>query len=145
MTIERMKDIIYKEVSDKTLSFGCWVRTDKRKLRLSSRTFKDPINDMDYFLEDWEKIYIEEIVWHPVMIWDIIDYMNYNELGLEKIGEDLTDVVGDITEKYSRIGLAKYTHIRLAIEFQSEECVEHIYKIIKELCQIKKHYKSHLK
>lgn len=87
LTRQQKIDAIYEKIADKTLSFGC-------KLILKK--------DLDYFWKSWIVINnfnwedalisywdwqikdidlesdIEEIIWHPVMIWDILDYIDKN-------------------------------------------------------------------
>jgi len=53
-------------------------------------------------------------IWHPVMIWDVLDYINTkSSTVLKYINED-------------------WKNKRLPIEEQSKECIEYVYNLIKE-------------
>lgn len=70
----------------------------------------------DYIYED----NLEEIIWHPVMIWCVLDYTEVKELLYE---EDWTNIQEYIIEYWE--------NKRLPIEEQSEECIKYIFNLIK--------------
>ena len=70
----------------------------------------------------WELKYT--IIWHPVMIWDVLDYVdNFLNVCVLKYSEDL-EVIRDIFKHY------KYKS--KPIEEQSDECINFIHSLLKD-------------
>lgn len=134
MTKQEKLDTIYSVIARKDLSFGCWI------IRLNSiyeRVVKfEAKSDWSFYLvtlcssnnthywvslnlQDVEKIVI---VWHPVMIWDVLDYIiNKLDLWYDRfilIGKD---------EEEKRV---QRTNYREPIEEQSDECIDYIYSLV---------------
>ena len=117
MTREEQIKAIYEKIADKTLSFGCVTQhTNPRNWDTFRHTF---IWD-DRAIRNWQ-VYgcscfeDDKIIWHPVMIWDVLDYYR---------GESWVNV-GVLTI------LEKWNYKRKPIEEQSDECIEFIYNLIK--------------
>jgi len=89
MNKEEMIKAIYEEIADKTLSFGCIIKShhNRKPKTWSSEQFTNDIfiaeSNKNYYYHsspiDWEWIWKPryksdniEIIWHPVMIWDIL-------------------------------------------------------------------------
>lgn len=117
MTKEEKIKAIYEKIADKTLSFGCWVMVDKfvSKRQICTIVYRDDKNDMDYFYtkEKWN-VYIEDIIWHPVMIWDVLDYI-----------EDKWEYNWEMWDI-----LALWILKRKPIEEQSEECIDYVFNLL---------------
>ena len=83
---------------------------------------------------------IEEIIWHPVMIWDVIDWIEKKQFDIHKpipwfwFEED--EKISDesklylIQDYYVDNIIAYWGTKRESIEFQSDECVDYIYSLI---------------
>lgn len=112
---------IYETISDKTLSFGCktnkWIvlRVDK------------------YFITEWNwentmwydaEHYTNTIIWHLVMIWDVLDWIQQNNT--EPHQKFWWYTVGDINLNLRHSRQDK----RKPIDDQSEECIDFIYSLI---------------
>lgn len=131
-------DAIYEKIADKTLSFGCEVVLEKvffdfiylfdkwKKFVLLKNT-----NEKKTFSEWWRSVYhftnseFEEhfkIIWHPVMIGDLMDYFEklWPEKMIKLISKNLEDLFLIWKEK------------RLPLEDQSDECVDFVYDLIFE-------------
>lgn len=71
-------------------------------------------------------------LWHPIMIWDVLDYYIKNikivEFELDKITK--TVIFTDID--YIQI-LSYWEKLREPIEKQSDECIEYIYDLINSI------------
>ena len=80
-------------------------------------------------IKNKEKFTYFKIIWHPVMIWDICDYLEKNNL-LEYIDWIIYDDVWDIQQFNSYI-LADYKLKRRPIEEQDTKCIDLIYNLIK--------------
>lgn len=76
-TKQEMLEKIYEVIADKTLSFGCNVYYNPFKNNVTvsyvSNTdeiyFKSADHNLKMYISD-----IEKIIWHPVMIWDVLDW-----------------------------------------------------------------------
>ena len=124
MTREEKIQAIYEKIADKTLSFGCkyiwktsWWDTYTREYILWNEIIKWGNNYL-YSYENNRVINIISTIWHPVMIWDYLDWQEDNYEIIEKLNEsDLTIIW-------------LWTWKRKPIEEQSEECIDYIYNLI---------------
>lgn len=127
---------IYEKVANKTLSFGCKI-LEKYEWKNYTHTIIEIINESEeyYFIRymDWIWNFNKlktKIIWHPVMIWDVLDYIeNFEDWMENKIAD----------EKWLYFWSSEYNHItylwhnkRLPIEEQSEECIDYVYNLIFE-------------
>ena len=107
MTNEEMIDIIYEKIANKELRFWCkimcrywstidgWLNSeyqsdmDEEFIYLShNEVFNEELNEAIRFSLLWEKkdyAKIIHIIWHSVMIWDILDYIWKLKDSFEKI------------------------------------------------------------
>lgn len=121
---------IYEKVADKTLSFGCKIQDENWKQYIFWNMCTS-WNSFDTITKEWwiDRFYYPMRnninIWHSVMIWDIIDYLqeNYNL----KPNESLNDYF-----KIERKILNRYEEKRKPIEEQSEECIDYVYNLIFE-------------
>ena len=113
MTKEKKIKAIYENIADKTLSFGCKIMNDFGIFVLNT--------DNEWYLfynYNWKKVLynreLDKIIWHPVMIWDVLDYIcNFKSIWiLENILEDRN-------------------YYKKPIEEQSDECIDYVYNLIK--------------
>ena len=110
MTKEQMIDKIYEVIADKTLSFGCLCIVDS-------------MNPIKYRMCRWDerpKTEILKIIWHPVMIWDVLDWIeSWKSNSLQEfISDNITWVIQLWKEK------------RKPIEEQELSCISYIYSLI---------------
>ena len=119
MNREEQIKAIYEKVADKTLSFGCVTQhTNPRNWDTFRHTF---IWD-DRAIRNWQ-VYgcscfeDDEIIWHPVMIWDCLSYFNQRTIWVDYTTKDI---------------LYFWWAKRKPIEEQSDECIEFIYNLIKD-------------
>lgn len=140
---------IYKEIANKELSFGCkiiiecttcsWddIYPDTIKARYLQWDWKFWSEKSKFhwdLMVDWELSSYSvklnelwetpwnntfEIIWHSVLIWDVLDYWQINWLWLCSMN--------DISEAI----LLLWENKRLPINEQSEECINYIYNLIK--------------
>jgi len=116
MDKQQMIEKIYEVIADKTLSFGCNILYHNRNWLDFFQIITDDkflvdnhkITTVDYCIECEEELL--KTIWHPVMIWDVLDWMDWNfninwliELRKEK---------------------------RKPIEDQSTECIEFVYNLL---------------
>lgn len=137
MTKKEMISKIYENIADKTLSFGCNVNFkilnqdwtiywfDFNKI-IVEEFEKD--NFIYYKTSDWleyndDEIY--EIIWHPVMIWDVLDYIEKN---IET--EDVIEIMNTKCHRQS-MTIFYFKEKRKPIEEQLDDCIEYIYNLIK--------------
>lgn len=121
---------IYEKIADKTLSFGCNLKikyplTNQEMTTKFIHKFKYIHNEEEEFCTHLREDNFEEnefldafdykIIWHPVMIWDVLDYYRW----------DSWVNVGVICI------LDKWNYRRKPLEEQSEECINYIYNLIK--------------
>lgn len=130
MELKEKIDFIYEKIARKDLSFGCRFQGEK-----SSYVIQDP--HWCFVWWDWwiyndrcdtelnTQIKVEKIIGHPVMIGDVIDYINediflgagYDEVFYHS-WESVVDVISLWEEK------------RKPIEEQDDECVNFIFNLI---------------
>lgn len=86
---------------------------------------------MSFTLDNKNKFFnrndIQKIIWHPVMIWDILDYFKINDI------LDFIDIKTDTNwntmfkqTKHSKI-IELWKEKRKPIENQSDKCIEFIF------------------
>ena len=132
MTREEKIEAIYKEMANKEVSFGCrcrindgedviFIRENKTWSYLSIR------ENEEFTVSLW---YTPEIIWHPVMIWDVISYLRkpFNEFIESKpVGENW--LVDRYFNDMNNL-LVKWFDTSLPIDEQDDECVDYIYSLI---------------
>lgn len=128
ITKEKMLEVIYEKIADKTLSFGCKVEIEYDQ---DHHCYSDYVNidkntywKQDEYGSDIEKAEDYEIdkdrtIWHPVLIWDVLDYKDYD---IKSWNDDDWDLIKNI--------IYFWKEKRKPIENQSEECIEYIYNLI---------------
>lgn len=140
MNKQQKIDVIYEKISDKTLSFGCiYLDRERRKCTYyPCTTIHKDTNDLwnfywhYYEVEDWENIWYIKIIWHPVMIWDVLDFIEKLD---QWLWEDHIKVWSSVRHKFdtkTKIIGDKRKHKRLPIDEQSEECIAFIYNLIQD-------------
>lgn len=136
MTREEKIVAIYKEMANKELTFGCKVKFSKWIYSIIDREnvwFLDSYKGVDWnirntiVIEDGvnSRCYsIEEIIGHPVMIWDVIKRIKENiEISY---WEYLVKLLGQL----SRLWLWRW--LGLSIDDQTDECIDYVYSLIKK-------------
>ena len=117
-TKEEMIKVIYEKIADKTLSFGCYVKNlTHHKYNKAIYCYKWWQKEHFVYQRDnweidkwWAWYFDFEIIWHSVMIWDVLDYI--------------------WCENKRIIILTLWVNLRKPIEEQSDECIEYIYNLI---------------
>lgn len=89
-TKEQMLERIYEVIADKTLSFGCLLTINRGDSKTQTRFVRDERIWGEWFTitEDWSEIQQNlplskmyttyQIIWHPIMIGDILDWIRVN-------------------------------------------------------------------
>lgn len=128
MTKEEMLSAIYDEMSDKTLSYGCIVKTSDWIMRTIWTC--SIISNTIYFnwcwcCEESDEAWEYTIIWHPVRIGDVLDWFDkWLEIFLDVNNDKWHDIYKDI--------IALWQNKRLPIDEQSDECIEFVYNLIKK-------------
>lgn len=173
MTRTEKISAIYAEMANKEETFWCKVLVDTQKRfgnRLESESgiedtiigkIRDPDDFRKFNLEDnwpsyddWqynnideeEFTCITEVIWHPVMIWDVLDYLEDKRFYCEKCKKivDWRDVSDcrfwweyycDICNNEYLVDIKSnilfdWSKKREPIEAQSDECVDFVYSLI---------------
>ena len=124
---EEMIKVIYEKIADKTLSFGCkmveWWTTYiflyKKSMDSSNKEYNiylNPITKLEY-----QKSFIDKIIWHPIMIGDVLDY-------IDKYYK--THLWWDVNVNWEVI-TRNWNYLRKTIEEQSDDCITYVYNLIK--------------
>ena len=117
MTREEKIAAIYKEMANKELSPWCYIQVKAQ----------NEYGDFTYRLCRWDERpeeEIKEVIWHPVMIWDVITRIKENiEISY---WEYLVKLLGQL----SRIWLWRW--LGLSIDNQTDECIDYVYSLIKK-------------
>ena len=148
MTREEKIQAIYEKIANKELTFWCRVNTEYWRIVSVVEEAADErwyivvseeslYNDEDIgayycwlrvrWLEDMESIDVAKIIWHPVMIGDVLDWIEPYWSGYVQSVE--------FTERRRRkmnLVLLQRDNKRLPIDEQSDECIDYIYSLIKK-------------
>ena len=142
---------IYEKIANKELTFWCRVNTEYwRIVSIVEETADERwyivvseeslYNDEDLgayycwlrvrWLEDMESIDVAKIIWHPVMIWDVLrqirllaGYALDNDL-IKK--SDFWNVIAQHNYRITQI----WEDFREPIETQSDECIDFVHSLI---------------
>lgn len=136
MTREEKIKVIYRELANCEFSFGCRVIIDGEELIVS---WVDEYFSREWFNEsrlinlNFSRDEKPTIVWHPVMIWDVISYLRkpFNTF-IEGIPVGINLEVDSYIKNINSL-LTEWIDARLPIEQQSDECVNFIYSLIKNV------------
>jgi hypothetical protein len=119
MTKEEKISIIYEEMADKTLDFGCLIQTQDWAYETINEV---TIYTQWYYIEEyslWDeqtrRLDIRSIIWHPVLIGNVLQFMK--------------DLDWDCIPNRIYILWEKLT---LPIDEQSDECIDFVYALTKE-------------
>lgn len=132
-------DAIYDKIADKTLSFGCILKTRlwwnvrytgekyySNSMYGSYIKWNEEYNDhwIAIVIADWSQLIISAIIWHPVMIWDVLDWI-----------EEKYPLIGDYESIHDKLlwhdsKSRERDEKRKPIEDQSDECVAFVYSLI---------------
>lgn len=137
MTREQKLEAIYQEMANKELTFGCKVKFSKWIYSIIDR--EDVWFLSSYKGQDWDihntiviedgvnsRCYsIEEIIWHPVMIWDVLDWIEPYWSGYVQSVE-----FTDRRRRKMNLVLLQRDNKRLPIDEQSDECIDYVYGLI---------------
>ena len=96
-------EAIYKEIANKELSFGC----NYSQVVFWNKYYNKVDNKYKKWILTWE-----EIIWHDVMVWDVLDWSWVMSIEL------LVDLE------------VQWKHKRLPIEKQTEKCIDYVYNLI---------------
>lgn len=124
MDKQTMIDKIYEVVADKTLSMWCYY--------FSEITRQQEVYDWSI----WSN-YIRKIIGHPVMIWDVLDFIDdwdFANMASQIYQQDRIKIddpdEDNITSIITILDLRKEK--RKPIEEQSEHCIKYIYNLLSE-------------
>lgn len=108
---------IYKEMANKELSPWCCVEVKAQ----------NEYGDFTYRLCRWDERpeeEIKEVIWHPVMIWDVIKRIKENiEISY---WEHLVKLLGQLSRPWL------WRELGLSIDDQSQECIDYVYSLIQK-------------
>ena len=154
MTRDEKISAIYKEMANKELIFGCKVKFSKWIYSIIDR--EDVWFLSSYEGQDWDihntiviedgvnsRCYsIEEIIWHPVMIWDVIDWIEKKDFDINKKipwfwFDDEEEICDEsklflIQDHYTDEIIAFWDKKRESIDTQSDECIDYVYSLIQQ-------------
>ena len=124
-------------MANKKLTLGCKVKFSKWIYSIIDREnvwFLDPYKGVDWnihntiVIEDGvnSRCYsIEEIIWHPVMIGDVIDWIEpYWALFAQSLN------LSNERQRKIKFVLVQWHKKREPIEMQSDECIDFVYSLI---------------
>ena len=143
MTREQKIEAIYKEMANKEASFGCRYKFIKKYqycdwawfepwdiITLCKRDAKYEDSFLTTFFRDIALIkkdvydYVE-IIWHPVMIGDVLDWIEPYWSGYVQSVE-----FTDRRRRKMNLVLLQRDNKRLPIDEQSDECIDYVYGLI---------------
>ena len=132
MTREQKLAVIYAEMANKELTFGCKVKFSKWIYSIIDREnvwFLSSYNGNDWnihntiVIEDGvnSRCYsIEEIIWHPVRLWDVFEF-------LVELAEDYDYEWRQ--QEFDNLNLFREKK-RKPIDEQSDECIRYVYSLL---------------
>ena len=136
-------EAIYQEMANKNRTFGCkylvsditdWGDFLTRENEGECLSFKQSSEDLVfYFWEEESKTYkLKEIIWHPVMIGDVISYLRKpfeKFVEWQPVGENW--LVDSYSKNINNL-LVKWFDTSTSIEEQDDECIDFVYSLIKK-------------
>lgn len=146
MELKEKIDAIYEKIANKDLNFGCKIfhKVDWKR-SFKARIITDKI-EKDYGTFYWVKLDSEnsvtwlqekemEIIGHPVMIGDVMDYIEnitldkiYSYIWVKK--EEIPDLILQKTKDAMMKIFPLWKQKRKPIEEQSDDCIDFIYNLI---------------
>lgn len=125
MTREEKIAAIYAEMANKKRTFGCrckrndgedviFIRKNKKWEYLYMRRNKE------FTIPLW---YAPKVIWHPVMIGDVLDWID-NKMGVSNCEYE------EFVVEEANISVLLWREYLKPIEEQSDECVDYIYSLI---------------
>jgi hypothetical protein len=143
MNKEQMIDVIYDKIADKTISFGCLYEWENHHIEIfwkwiyRAKRQWQKITEEEFFEKDSKHT---KIIWHPVMIGDCLDWIEKNTqwwlwayydwcIPSEDLSSLCIEWISLDNWKTFYWNLRKEK--RKPIEYQSDECIEYIYNLIK--------------
>lgn len=142
MTREEKIKAIYKEMANKKRTFGCICRRNDgediifiRKNRKWEYLYMRRNNEFTIPLR-----YTPKVIWTPVMIWDVLDYMSKIKFDIKKTSSKLWLSFDDRDTDKSKLFLIKehyystlpirWLNLRKPIEDQTDECIDFVHSLI---------------
>ena len=135
MTREEKIEVIYKEMANKELTPWCCVEVKAQ----------NEYGDFTYRLcrgDERPTTEIKEIIGHPVMIGDVIDWIEKKDFDVNKKipwfwFEDEKEIDDEsklflIQDYYTNKIIAFWDKKRESIETQSDECIDYVYSLIQK-------------
>lgn len=127
MTREERIKAIYEAMANKKRTFGCRWKT----LNWESVTFIRKNRGWKYLYMRRNKEfmiplwYTPKVIWHPVMIWDVLDWIEPYWSGYVQSVE-----FTDRRRRKMNLVLLQRDNKRLPIDEQSDECIDFVYSLI---------------
>ena len=142
MTREEKIEAIYKEMANKKLTLWCRWKTRNwenvifiRKNRGWEYLYMR--RNKEFMIPLW---YVPKVIWHPVMIWDVLDYMSKIKFDIKKTSSKLWLSFDDRDTDESKLFLIKehyystlpirWLNLRKPIEDQTDECIDFVHSLI---------------
>ena len=148
MTREEKLETIYIAIANKDRTFGCkYIVKNEEEGKLKVRETEWECIDLTYWDEHREDYWYDEsqthhlvsVIWHPVMIGDVIDWIEKKEFDIHKPipwfwfeeDEEFDDETKLllIQDYYIDNVISYWNKKREAIESQSDECIDYIYSL----------------
>lgn len=133
---EKIK-VIYDTIANKERTFGCnyiikdrdWHEYEVRETEWEcvNLTYWDSY-EVDEWYDSYDINYLVSIIGHPVMIWDVFDYINEEKIDVVWSNSSCTIDARDGGQSIDIFNL--WEHKRKPIEEQSDECINFIYSLI---------------
>lgn len=125
MDREEKLEAIYKEMANKEVSFGCRCRINDEQEVIFIRQNKTwsylSIRENEEFTVSlW---YTPEIIWHPIMIGDVLDWIE-RKMGISN-HEYEEFVINEVN-----MAVLLWGEYPKPIEEQSDECIDYVYSLI---------------
>lgn len=152
MDKQQMLERIYDVIADKTLSFGCVIKSKLHWLVTITEIFDvcdDDIKEHVLWngLPHWEQLYlrykmyswnvslndIKSVIWHPVMIGDVLDWIYENDIDQVELHQLIERKWKDTNFTYtpsSVMVIALWKEKRKPIDEQSDECIKFVYDLL---------------
>lgn len=147
MTREEKIAKIYEVIARKDLSFGCKIVSQVYENNMIITEIFDEGWDIQNY-KDWDNWYLRYlsysgsvnvrdvlfVIWHPVMIWDVLDWIEKNTEFWLWTWYDWPQVSDHMWQIAIYCGKSfwwwLWKNMRQPIENQSDECIDYIYNLI---------------
>lgn len=130
MTKEEMIKEIYEAMADKTLKHGCKIEVNWSYWILYSIsgywTYEVEFEKRHEYVDEFKFKEETNIIWNPVMLWNVINWLNKN-CHVSVSEEEFKNIIYELIQQRC----FEYWDMLNPIDEQTEDCIKYVHSLIK--------------